>query len=238
MRPVFPDHSDKWLELSAINSFRHSSWFAAEFLKDLSPFVSHDKTDAIVTNPCLLSDAIKTGSPIVCFISHSYNFEHILSQLHRFGQAEYCFIYQPVRALPLLDSVIRWKRERSAPNIKLFPSDDALGLTRYILSRSKMPDSLPLVIGVVGDVIGSGGAPTVDFLNGNRPMVVGVEKIGRKIKAQFFYISTHSIRRGCCKYSIIRIPQDSKDEYHFTRRFYHLLERDIMAYPADWLLWN
>lgn len=237
MHKAFPLESPTWIKDRVKENFLHASWFAAEFLKDISPFQYKNYQTHVITNPQLLQEAITQNKIIICLLSHSYNFERILLDSSLLVNCKLCCVYNKVRQFPIVDKAIIEKRKRMSHNLDFLPSDKPISLVKYVLSHVNNT-SEPLVMGILGDIRGDEYSNSTSFLGTDRGMIVGAEKIGLMVNAKFFYVSIKSIERGKCSYSFIPITSDSNNRNSITRKFYSLLEQDIFQNPCDWLLWN
>lgn len=76
-----------------------------------------------------------------------------------------------------------------------------------------------------------------NFLNQKSYFFPGVEKLSRLKEAPVFYIHTHRKSKGHYSYTLIPVTENSKEsnEGEITGKYVSLLEKNISAYPSDWL---
>lgn len=236
---AFPDLDKSEVETHVNEHFKRMSWFAAEFIKDLSPFSFRAAMASEVDNEPVFLDTVRKSKVTICFCAHCYNYENLTGILSRYGDCDFYLVYESVKFYPLMEWMICRKRSHSGGNVHLIPASAALQIFNLVKFYSESDGEPRMVLGIVADISQSASKESVDFLGRKRNIVVGPERIGRRFGASFLYVSSETLKRGHIRYRFHPLDTDySADLYSVMRAFYAHLESDIRRSPADWMFWN
>lgn len=225
----FPEKSRAEIKQIEKNFYRYLSDQIVETIKLLHISDKQLKKRVKVNNYEIVNNSLSNGRNAVVFMGHYANWEWV-QEISRYFIPE-CFtasIYHPLSD-KTWDNIYKKIRDRWHNHI--IPSNLAI---RALLNR----DNMPWVCGFIADQRPGKKTPEncVRFLNHDTYFAYGTEEIGRKTKADFFYLEMNRPKRGYYEINLHKvIPEETNESYPFTREFWKLFEKTIQRNPAIWL---
>lgn len=227
----FPEKGEDEINQIANKYYRHLCDIIVETIKMLHISDDEMRRRVNVTGMSLMEDAAAEGKPVFLFIGHYGNWEWVQEVTCRIkAPTVHGEIYNPLRN-KVLNQVMIAIRNRY-PTFLIEKNKAA----RAILSMKKKYSSY--LIGFIADQ-----RPTrhslhhwTTFLNQDTPFMVGAEEIGRHVKAKHLYLEIEQPRRGYYNMAIKDMtPEQSKEDYPYTRLYLQMLEATIRRQPELWL---
>jgi Kdo2-lipid IVA lauroyltransferase/acyltransferase len=230
LRNSFPEKSEKELKVIEKRFYHH---FCDTFIETLYfDRISEKeiKKRANFINPELVNKYLDQGRPVVGYIGHYNNWEWLcnwpLYTNHRFYP-----IYKKLRSKAF---------GRFYYNLR--GRFGAVPLERADTFRQLMEDSqksIPSFTAFIADQ-----TPRINdiqywttFLNQNTPVVVGLEKIARKLNAVVIAAHPKKIRRGYYEIAFYLVTENAKEtsKFEITEKCTRFLEKIIIEKPEYWL---
>lgn len=226
---AFPYKSKK--ELGEIESefYRFLGVQIVETLKLLHISDAEIKKRVTVVNYEEVNQTLSQSRNAVLLMGHYCNWEWA-QEITRYFLPEtfMASIYHPL-SNPLWDEI--FIKLRSRWNAHIVPMRKA---TRVLLNK----DNMPWVCGFIADAYTwrKHDDNWIEFLNHKTWFIYGPEEIGRKVKADFFYLEMVHIKRGHYKIIFHKLePEDNHQTFPYTREFWRKLEKTIENDPPYWL---
>lgn len=110
-RKAFPGAEAEWIDAQVTRHFEIMSWFAAEFIKDISAVSGAKSRKDVIENPELLDQVMQSGPVTVCYCAHVYNYEKLIQAMASHDICDVYAVYNRVK-FPLIDMAIRHKRSQ------------------------------------------------------------------------------------------------------------------------------
>ncbi len=230
LRLSFPEWSEKRVRQTARKFYRH---FCDSLIEGVvTIFLSEEelKKRYIFRNPEVCNELFRQGKSIALIFGHYGNWEWA-SLMPLFLRHKILAIYKPLHN-PYIDRLIKRNRERFGVETvameKIFRS-----ISRY----SK--DHVPTLTMFLSDQRPRWAQIQhwTTFMNQDTPVILGPEKISRKLGLSVVYYKIIPVKRGY--YEVEFIPMfddpDKTDVFEITERFHQLLEENIREYPEFWL---
>lgn len=176
-------------------------------------------------------EALRKGRNVSLLLGHYCNWEWVSSLPMHFPEESVCAqVYHPLHNKGMDRLFYRIRTRFGANNV---PMDDIL---RRLIEWKRAGKAT--VVGYIADQ-----APWfnshlfLDFLHHDTGVYTGPERISRFLDAQVYYCHLSRPRRGYYTLRFIPITTTPKKEETFaiSRRYFHLLERNIMEAPQYWL---
>ncbi len=230
LRLSFPEWSEKRVRQTARKFYRHFSDSLIEGIVTI--FLSEEelKKRYIFRNPEVCNELFRQGKSIALIFGHYGNWEWA-SLMPLFLRHKILAIYKPLHN-PYVDQLIKRNRERFGVETvameKIFKS-----ISRY----SK--DHVPTLTMFLSDQRPRWAQIQhwTTFMNQDTPVILGPEKISKKLGLAVVYYKIIPVKRGY--YEVEFIPMfddpDKTDVFEITERFHQLLEENIREYPEFWL---
>jgi Kdo2-lipid IVA lauroyltransferase/acyltransferase len=232
LRRSFPEMNEQQV-LATLNQFYiHLSDVFVETVKLLTLPQKHFHRHCAITPQGreLIQTYYSRKQSVVCLFGHYGNWEW--SGLP-FGN-DLKILPVPVYK-PLKNKVVDWlvRRIRSRFAHKLIPVNNVLRNLIQLFQEGK-----PLGVGLIADQSPNPRqAFWMPFMNQDTAVNSGPEKLAEKLKLPVIYYSIRKVRRGYYVMDFEEItarPQDLPEEA-LTKKFIHLLERDIRSTPPFYL---
>ena len=230
---VFGTDDKKRLKSIEKKFYRHLCDCIAETVKLLH--ISDEEIDrrVKVPNGDFIDGIIDSGRPVILFLGHYGNWEWVQAIIHHFkspivgGQ-----IYKPLHNETMNRIMLKI---RSRFGLECIPQDKTMRRLIEIIKSGKL-----FVIGFISDQRPAGGKTLhhwTNFLGIDTPYVVGGEKIGNHVNAQFVYLDVEKTARGHYRLTFCPIIPDPEDNAPapYTREFMKMLEKTIYRAPEYWL---
>ena len=225
----FPEKSRK--EISKIEK-RFYRYLCDQIVETLKLLHISDKTlisRVKVENYEAVNKALSEGRNAVLLMGHYGNWEWVQEITRYFIPGTYmASIYHPLNDKFWDDVFIRI---RSLWHARILPMKQA---PKSLLNKANQP----WVCGFIADAYTwyKHENNCIDFLNHKTWFIYGPEEIGKKVKADFFYLEMSPQKRG---HYIIRFypiqPENTTEPFPYTREFWKMFEKDIKEKPAYWL---
>ena len=207
----------------------------------LTRFSEEELRDAIVYKNIEVLDRIFSRNRfVVCYSGHFAGFE-FLAGYPKLRNQYGMFSYYNMTDNKTIDSWVRKRRERfGAVCIPIqYPM-------RHIIKCKHDMDAgqtekQGYVLGSLADFQPRKSAATgiVTFFNRDEEVLVGTERMGNILEAEYVYANITRPQRG--KYEVEFIPLDISDIEHpfpYTQAFYSELEKNIQQQPEIWMMWG
>lgn len=234
LRPSFPDMSEKEIKATARRFFRNFADYIVETVKLLHISDKEMRKRMTFSGVDIIDDALAQGRPVVCYFSHTGNWEWapsitLWSRMSEGDKAVFCQIYRPLRD-SWFDSFMLRLRSRfgsvSLPKKRAF-----LDLLRY------RKDGIPSVTGFMSDQKPSHGDTihVVDFLNHPTAIITGTETVCRRLGALPVYWRMSKPSRGHYHIDVIEMSADLDKPFSLTDMYAEMLQDNIRLQPDIWL---
>jgi len=216
---------------------RFYHWFCDYFfeaIKLLSISESELRRRFVITNSHVIEQCFQEGQSVGAFLGHYCNWEWLtciginLPENRAKG-----LVYKPLRSASM-DYVFRQLRSHAGGTP--IPKNDIL---RYLAKYRR--EGVMSIFGYIADQ-----GPKwenihlwLPFLGHDTGVFTGAERIVRKMQHAAFFVELTRPRRGyytCTYHLITRTPQELP-EHELTRRFFQLLEQEILRQP-EFYLWS
>ncbi|MBR5104992.1 MAG: hypothetical protein IKU93_00995 [Alistipes sp.] len=205
-------------------------------------FSEEELRDAVVyKNIEVLDKIFGRNRFVVCFSGHFAGFEFLAGYpilRNEYGMFSY---YNMSIKNKTIDSWVRKRRERFG--VVCIPIQYPM---RHIIKcKHKMDagksEKLGYVLGSLADFQPCKGAATgvVTFFNKDEDVLVGTERMGNILEAEFVYANITRPQRG--KYEVEFIPLDTsyiEHSFPYTQAFFSELEKNIRQQPEIWMMWG
>lgn len=205
-----------------------------ESCKLLSVNEEEIKRRFVFVNKEVINDRLKEGKNVSAFIGHYGNWEWLTScGLWFVKEAKMAQIYHEMHNKSA-DKLIRKIRERMGNEcVEMHKT------ARFAMQAAE--DKRAYLIGFIADQSPGKKESThfVDFLNHEVPVLVGTEKITKRLGFEAIYVSIRRLKRGYyeCVLSPLHDNPASLPDYELTYIYYKRLEEDIRRHP-ELYLWS
>ena len=230
MRQSFPGWDEKQLHSTTRKFYRH---FCDSFIEGLATmFISEEelKRRYVFKNPEVCNKLFEEGKSIALIMGHYGNWEWA-SLMPEFVKHKILAIYKPLHN-PYFDRFIKKNRERFGVETiameKIFRSISDYKKNQEPTLTMFLADQRPRWAQI---------QHWTTFMNQDTPVVLGPEKISKKLGLSVVYYKIIPVKRGY--YEIEFIPMFDNplqtDTFEITERFHQLLEETIREKPEYWL---
>lgn len=211
--------------------YRYLCDYVVETIKLASMSPEKIKRRLKVENVEIINEAVERGQSVSVYLGHYGNWEWISSTpLHFAPCAEAAQVYHPLEN-KTFDKVLYKLRTRfGAHNVAM--ADIMKTLVRW------HRDGIPSITGYIADQApGYNMHLFLDFLNHDTGVYTGPERLSKMLGAKAVYGHLTRPKRGYYTLRFITICDNVKEEEMFetTRRYFKLLEENILEAPQYWL---
>lgn len=230
LRNSFPDKSDREIRSIARAFYRHLSDSFIESFAIANMSKEEFGRRCIWKNPEVLDKYYKTRKGVISIFGHYGNWEW-MSGLPLYTEMKVLAVYKPLKNI-WFDRYIKNLREK-------------FGITAIAANRClpAMIDycnkDIPTITYFLGDQrpLREHIRYWTKFLNQDTPVLLGAEKIARRLDQAVVFFSMNKIKRGFYEVEIIPVTENprSTSDYEITESHTRLLEQQIRNHPAYWL---
>jgi len=226
----FPLKTKKELDDIAKKFYHHFCDTFVETLYFDRMSVTEGKNCAKYVNPELLNSYLDQGRQVVTFMGHYNNWEW-LCNLPLYATQRCYAIYKKLRSKTF---------ERFYLNLRsrfgIIPLEKAATFRQLVGDHQK---GIPSFSAFLFDQTPKSFEIQhwVSFLNQDTPVVLGAEKIARKLDTVVLFLSSRKIKRGHyeVKFQLVTDHAANCPEYEITDKCTRLLEQQIIENPEFWL---
>lgn len=230
MRNSFPEWDEKMVRKQAKRFYR----FFSDFFMESTLFVFMKEKEIMnrfrYKNPELVNDLYHKGKSVILIFGHYGNWE-FLAGLQKFLHHRSLGVYRPLHNR-YIDQMFINSRQRFG--LEAIPSEKIVRILsdyhqKGILNISYFAcDQRPLMRHI---------QYWTTFLNQDTPVVMGPEKLAKKLDLAVVYIHIKRIKRGFYESDFHLITDQPRltREHEITDKFFELLEKQIIEEPACWL---
>ena len=233
----FKDKSPEYIRGIERQYYRNFADYIIETVKLLHISDKEIERRMRFNNMEVVHNLIRQGRSMVCYYSHSFNWEWGPSiTLHckddeRERATAFCQIYRPLRNKRFDDLMLKIRSRFGSVSIP-----KTLTLRKLIEYRR---DGVLTVTGFMSDQKPSHGdiVHVVEFLNRPTAVITGTETLARRLGMAAVFWDTRKIKRGHYEIDIHLMAEDaSKTEpFELTDMYFRELEKSIRRTPAIWL---
>ncbi len=234
LRNSFPQMTDTERKLIEKQFYRNFADYIFETIKYKT--ISYEKLSKhiVFENMALIDRHFAAGKSIVCYFSHSGNWEWVTAMGEPYrgnDSVQLGEIYRPLKD-KWMDRLMLEIRTRF--NTVCIPKNLTL---RHLLQYIK--GGVKFCIGFMSDQKPSHGDQlhVVQFLNQPTAVITGTETVARKLKCAVVYFDMTKISRGHYHVKVVPMTDDASSmaEFELTNAYFKLLEANIRRQPAIWL---
>lgn len=176
-----------------------------------------------------VNNSLRAGTNAVLLLGHYGNWEWVQEITRYFVPGTHMVsIYHPLNN-KLWNDI--FNRVRSRWGADILPMKQA---PKFLLNKANQP----WVCGFIADAYTwyKNSDNCIPFLNHDTWFIYGPEEIGRKLKADFFYLEMKREKRGHYKIIFSKLqPRDMQLPFPYTREFWKKFEENIRNNPPYWL---
>ncbi len=230
LRNSFPEWDEKKIRSTAKKFYRH---FCDSFIEGIVTIFIPDeelKKRYRFLNPEICNNLFDKGKSIALIMGHYGNWEWA-SLMPQFIRHKTLAIYKPLHN-PYFDVLIKRNREKFGVETvameKIFRVISAYQNRHIPTLTMFLSDQRPRWAQI---------QYWTTFLNQDTPVVLGPEKISRKLGLAVVYYKIMPVKRGYYTIEFIPMTDDATgtDTFEITARSHELLEENIRQYPEFWL---
>lgn len=230
LRNSFPGWDDKKIQKTAKHFYR----YLCDFFLESTVLVFRSEKEVMkhqhYKNPELLDELYSLGKSVILVFGHYGNWEY-LSTLQKYIHHKTIGVYKPLHN-KYIDRMFIRSRQRYG--LEAVPIDRIIrSLSDYknneILNISFFAaDQRPLMKNI---------KYWTTFLNQDTPVVIGPEKISKKLGSAVVYLKVSLVKRGYYENEFILICDNPETtaENEITNTFLRILENQIKEEPSYWL---
>lgn len=226
---AFPEKSPREIKKIEKAYYRYMSDMIIETIKLLHISDRSMALHAKVIDTEIVNQSLDNGISAVIFLGHYGNWEWVQEISRTLSdKALKGSIYHPLNS-KLWDQI--YLKIRSRWGAYLVPQNKAV---RALLTK----ENRPWVFGFIADHRPTFDDPhsKMEILNHTTRFIIGPEEIGRKVKADFFYLDVERVKRGYYTMTFKKLePVPDDKPYPYTRAFWMALEQSIRNNPPYWL---
>lgn len=229
---AFPDKDTVWIASTRKAFYLH---FSDLFFETISLFSAPKK--AVYRRSMMSPEGIEMldalyqqGKTIITLSGHFGNWEYQVPSAINNRSFLILPVYRPLRN-KAFDWLLAKIRRRFADKLI---TDRQVARTMVTLAREKTPGAFGLVADQSPD---TRHAYWLQFLNQDTAVFSGPEKMARSFKLPVVFLSTRKITRGVYRVhcELITAHPETLPEGEITRRFFSMLEQEIIRQPANYL---
>lgn len=227
---AFPEKNQKQIKQIRREFYRHFCDLFMETIKLWHMNSEQIKKRCLFLNPQLLNEYLNRGKSVIVILGHYGNWEWPTSYaLHT--SFDFLPIYKPLHN-KMIDKMYIEIRERFGA--KTLPKKETLRtMIRY------QRENRPTITAFLGDQTPNRHNLNywTSFLNQDTPILLGTEKIAKKLDQVVVYANMQKIKRGYYQIEMITLfdnPQKTKP-FDITEKHTRILEDIIRKKPSYWL---
>lgn len=225
---VFPAMSEAERIRLAVANYRHFADLAAELIASCR-FTREELLSRVnLENVDLLRQWLAAGRPVLLMASHQSHWDFGMYAMASLLGHPLDAAYKPLK-VRAADRALMALRRRWGVN--LVPAkellSDLLRRRHEVRAIAMLADQAPRT---------SEHQHWLTFLGRETPFYLGPEQMARATRYGAVYVSMHRTRRGhyVAECHPLAAPHEQMEPGEFTRRYAQLVERDILAHPAEW----
>ena len=230
LKIAFPLWSDDKINKTAKNFYRH---FCDLWLESIAGGFKSAKIMGKrmhIINPELCDELFRKGKSVSLVSGHYGNWEWT-NVIQIYQQHKILAIYKPL-SNKYIDRMFKTFRERFGMETVAMEK-----ILRVLIEYQNK--NIPTMTLFVADQrpMWSQIQYWLDFLNQETPVVLGPEKISKKLDLAVVYFNIKKVNRGYYEAEYILLYEDIKNTapYEITKRYYEVLEETIKEKPDYWL---
>lgn len=234
LRNSFPDLPESRLRAIESEFYRNFADYIFETIKYKSISYKQLSKHIVFENMALIDEHFAQGRSIVCYFSHSGNWEWVtaMGEPYRGNAAvQLGEVYRPLKD-KWMDKLMLEIRTRF--NTVCIAKSVTL---RHLLQFRR--DGVKFCIGFMSDQKPSHGDQlhVVEFLNQPTAVITGTETVARKMKCAVVYFDMTKMARGRYHVRVVPMADDASQtaEFELTNKYFTLLEANIRRQPSIWL---
>lgn len=181
-------------------------------------------------NPEILQDYYTQGKSILLLLSHYGNWE-LPTRISKLSSHDILAIYKPLQNKYFDKFFLQLRGQFGAIGI---PMESTL---RTLISYQR--DKRPAVLYTIADQRPQWTSIQhwTTFLNQDTPVITGPEKIARRFNFPVYFLDMQKIKRGyySVELKLICEDPDTVPEFHISRKYQAMVERNIQQRPDQWL---
>jgi len=181
-------------------------------------------------NPEILQDYYNQGKSIVLLLSHYGNWEWP-TRISKLSSHDILAIYKPLQNKYFDRLFLQLRGQFGAIGI---PMESTL---RTLISYQR--DNKPCILYTVADQRPQWNSIQhwTTFLNQDTPVITGPEKIAKRFNYPVLFLDFQKIKRGyySAEFKLIYENPDAAPEFHISRKYQAMVERNILQRPELWL---
>lgn len=232
LRNSFPEKTEAELRSVERKYYRNLCDFFVEMYKTWHMSEKEMRKRCVFRHTEILQDYFDRGKSVIGVLGHYGNWEWMSSfSLWMKGDVSFYTIYKPIHD-KVMDQMMRRIRSRfgsvPVPKKEIFRR----------LARDRQEGRLFLA-GFIGDQTPDSGNLNfwMEFLHQDTPVLVGTERIARKLGLSVISLRMHKVRRGYYEVDFLNLCEDVSGlaPGELTRMHTRLLEEQIVDAPEYWL---
>ena len=231
LRNSFPDKPEAEIQRLQRQFYRNLAQVFVETLKLAAMSAAELKQRVFFPNPEVMERHFARGRTVLGLSSHAGNWEWVLTSGAVWLSAHADGVYKPLNN-PFFESFLRQLRTRTGAG--LIPMRDTL---RDMVQRR---GEVRVVSMLSDQAAGPEDRPYwTSFMNQEAGFYTSAERLASRFKCPVVYVSIRRLRRGYYEIVLTELYDGDAplptDSFPITEAFVRHLERDIRAFPADYL---
>lgn len=228
LRAVFPDQDERTLRRLARANYHHFAELAAELVASCRMSPAELRARVTITNLELLRDWLARGRPVLLLGSHQSHWDFGMYAVATALGQPFDAAYKPLKSGAANRALVAL-RQRWGVNLVPAKSllSDLLQRRHEVRVIAMLADQAPRT---------SEHQHWLTFLGRDTAFYLGPEQMARATRYDAVYVSLRRLRRGHYAAECLPLAEGSERlaPGEFTARYARLVERDILASPAEW----
>lgn len=228
LRAVFPAMPRAQVDALAAANFRHFADIAAELVAGCALPREQLLARVKLRNLELLRARLAQGRPVLLLGAHQSNWDWGMYAVAAALEHPFDAAYKPLKSAPANAALLAMRRRWG---VNLVPAkqllSDLLQRRHQVRVIAMLADQSPRT---------SERQQWLRFLGRDTAFYLGPEQMVRATRYGAVYVSMHRTRRGHYELEVLPLAEDREPlaPGEFTGRYVRLVERDILAHPAEW----
>lgn len=228
LRAVFPDMGERELRQLAKANYRHFAELAAELVASCRMSREQMRARVVIRNAGLLRAWLGRGRPVLLLGAHQSHWDFGMYALALELDQPLDAAYKPLKSRAANAALVAL---RSRWGVNLVPAksllSDLLQRRHEVRVIAMLADQAPRT---------SEYQHWLRFLGRDTAFYLGPEQMARATRYDAVYVSLRRLRRGCYEAECLPLAEgrETLAPGEFTERYARLVERDILAHPAEW----